>query len=32
MTNLFKNKPFLKYNAHGFDEYPLINAYRKEED
>ena len=28
----FGNKPFLKHHAQGFDQYPLFNAYKLEEE
>lgn len=32
MLEHFGNKPFLKYRAQGFDQYPLVNSYTVEEE
>ena len=32
MVDYFGNKPFLKHHAQGFDQYPLANAYKLEEE
>ena len=32
MRDHFGNKPFLRHQAQGFDQYPLLNAYKAEEE
>lgn len=31
LSKFFGNKPFLRFQCQGFEQFPLINAYRKEE-
>lgn len=32
MLEYFGNKPFLRHHAQGFDQFPLVNAYKAEEE
>lgn len=32
LFDYFGNKPFMRFQAQGFDQYVFENAYRKEED
>lgn len=32
LFDMFGIKPFMHYDAQGFDQYPIFNAYKQEED
>lgn len=32
LFGFFENKPFLKHHSQGFQQFPLVNAYKKEEE
>lgn len=32
IMDVFGNKPFMGHQAQGFEQFPIVNAYRKEED